>query len=227
MGEPLIPSEGAPVFRWRAIDPFSCYSHLAGVLFAVAGLVVLLVLSPDDPRRMVGFSIYGSSLILLYLASTVYHWLGLSERQREWLNRVDHVAIFLLIAGTYTPICLVTLRGGWGWSVFGVVWGIALVGTVIKLFFRELPRWISTGLYLAMGWVCVVATVPLVRAVPVPGLVWLAAGGLSYTAGAVIYGARRPDPFPRVFGFHEIFHILVLGGSFAHWMFMLRYVVPA
>ena len=102
--------------RWRAIEPFSCYSHLVGVLLAISGLVVLLGLSRDDPWRLVAFSIYGASLIQLYLASTVYHWLLLPIAQRKWLNRIDHVAIFLLIAGTYTPVCLVTLRGGWGWS---------------------------------------------------------------------------------------------------------------
>lgn len=212
--------------RWHAIEPFSCYSHLVGVLLAISGLVVLLGLSRGDPWRLVAFSIYGASLILLYLASTVYHWLLLPAAQRKWLNRIDHVAIFLLIAGTYTPVCLVTLRGGWGWSVFGVVWGIALAGMILKLCFRSLPRWISASLYVGMGWIVVVAVAPLTRAFPVPALLWLLAGGLLYTAGAVIYATRRPNPFPRVFGFHEIFHLLVLGGSISHFVFMLRWVVP-
>jgi hemolysin III len=212
--------------RWRAIEPFSCYSHLVGVLLAISGLVVLLGLSRDDPWRLVAFSIYGASLILLYLASTVYHWLLLPIAQRKWLNRIDHVAIFLLIAGTYTPVCLVTLRGGWGWTVFGVVWGVALAGMILKLFFRSLPRWISASLYLGMGWTAVVAVAPLVRAFPPPALLWLLAGGLLYTAGAVIYATRRPNPLPRVFGFHEIFHLFVLGGSISHFVFMLRWVAP-
>lgn len=212
--------------RWRAIEPFNCYSHLVGALLAICGLVVLLGLSRDDPWRVVAFSIYGASLILLYLASTVYHWLLLPIAQRKWLNRVDHAAIFLLIAGTYTPVCLVTLRGEWGWSVFAVVWGVAFGGTILKLCFRSLPRWISASIYLAMGWTAVVAAVPLVHALPVPALLWLLAGGLLYTAGAVIYATRRPNPFPRVFGFHEIFHLFVLGGSISHFVFMLRWVVP-
>ena len=212
--------------RWRAIEPFNCYSHLAGALLAICGLVVLLGLSRDDPWRIVAFSIYGASLILLYLASTVYHWLLLPIAQRKWLNRIDHVAIFVLIAGTYTPVCLVTLRGGWGWSVFAVVWGVAFGGTILKLCFHSLPRWISASIYLAMGWTAVVAVVPLVHAFPVPALLWLLAGGLLYTAGAVIYATRRPNPFPRVFGFHEIFHLFVLGGSISHFVFMLRWVVP-
>ena len=212
--------------RWRALEPFNCYSHLAGVLLAIAGLIVLVVISGDDPRRVVGFSIYGGSLILLYLASTVYHWALVPLAQRKWLNRIDHVAIFLLIAGTYTPVCLVTLRGGWGWSMFGIVWTVAIAGTVVKLFAPRLPRWVTAALYIAMGWLAVIATVPMVRAVPTAGLLWLVAGGLLYTTGAVIYATRRPNPFPRVFGFHEIFHVFVLGGSVAHFVFMIRYVAP-
>ena len=210
--------------RWRAVDPFSCYSHLVGVGLAIAALVVLVVAADDDPWRIVGFSIYGASLVLLYLASTVYHWALVPLPQRKWLNRVDHVAIFLLIAGTYTPVCLVSLRGGWGWTMFGIVWVAAIVGTVLKLAFPSLPRAVSASIYVAMGWVAVLATVPIVRVFPVPALLWLLAGGLLYTAGAVIYATRRPNPFPRVFGFHEIFHLFVLGGSTAHFVFMLRYV---
>jgi hemolysin III len=212
--------------RWRAVEPFNCYSHLLGALLGVAGLVVLLSVSAGDPWRVVAFSVYGASLVLLYLASTIYHWLLVPISQRKWLNRIDHVAIFLLIAGTYTPVCLVTLRGGWGWSVFGVVWAIAIAGAIVKLCFRTLPRWVSAALYLAMGWTAVVAIVPLVRAFPAAALVWLLAGGLLYSGGAVVYATRRPNPFPRVFGFHEIFHVLVLAGSVAHFVFMLRYVAP-
>jgi hemolysin III len=210
--------------RWHAVEPFSCYSHLVGVGLAIAALVVLVVAADDDPWRVVGFSIYGASLILLYLASTIYHWALLPLAQRKWLNRIDHVAIFLLIAGTYTPVCLVSLRGGWGWTMFGIVWAAATAGTIIKLGFPSLPRYVSAAIYVAMGWVAVIATVPIVHVFPVPALLWLLVGGLLYTTGAVIYATRRPNPFPRVFGFHEIFHLFVLGGSVAHFVFMLRYV---
>lgn len=208
----------------RVKEPFSCFSHLLGVLLAVPGLVALLLASEGDPWRVVGFSIYGASLILLYSASTLYHWLPRSPQWDDRFRRFDHVAIFVLIAGTYTPVCLNTLRGGWGWSLFGVVWGIALVGTVLKLFFRHLPRWPSTALYVVMGWVAVVAIVPLVASLPASGVAWLLVGGLLYTLGAVVYGVKRPDPFPNVFGFHEIFHVCVLGGSISHFVFMFRYV---
>ena len=210
--------------RWRAVEPFSCYSHLAGVGLAIAALVVLVVAADDDPWRIVAFSIYGASLVLLYLASTVYHWALVPLPQRKWLNRVDHVAIFLLIAGTYTPVCLVSMRGGWGWTMFGIVWGAAVAGTITKLGFPSLPRAVTASIYVAMGWVAVIAMVPIMRVFPVHALLWLLLRGLLYTTGAVIYATRRPNPFPRVFGFHEIFHLFVLGGSTAHFVFMLRYV---
>lgn len=212
--------------RWRVKDPVSCYSHVAGVALAVAGLVALIAHSDGNPWRVVGFSIYGASLLLLYSASSIYHGLRLSARGEDLLKRFDHVAIFALIAGTYTPLCLVTLRGSWGWSLLGVVWGIAVAGTALKVFASHLPRWPSTALYVGMGWVVVVAVGPLVRALPASGLVWLLAGGLFYSAGAVVYATKRPDPFTGVFGFHEIFHFLVLGGSASHFVFMARYVLP-
>jgi hemolysin III len=211
---------------WRVKEPFSCFSHLLGVLLAVPGLVWLVLQSHGEPWRTVGFSIYGASLILLYSASTLYHWLPLSPRKEDLLRRFDHVAIYLLIAGTYTPVCLVTLRGGWGWSLFVVVWGLALAGSAVKLFFRHLPRWLTTALYVGMGWMAVIAFVPLLQTLPVAAFNWLLAGGIFYTLGALIYAAQRPDPFPDVFGFHDIFHVFVLAGSFFHFVFMLRYVLP-
>jgi hemolysin III len=132
--------------------------------------------------------------------------------------------IFVLIAGTYTPICLVPLRGAWGWSLFGIVWGMALVGLVLKLFWIQAPRWLSTSIYLLMGWICVIAIYPIVQTVPTGGVIWLAMGGLFYSIGAIIYGIKWPDPFPRVFGFHAIWHLFVLGGSFCHFWMIYSYV---
>jgi len=208
-------------------EPISCYSHLAGVLLSIVGLVALVVQATGRPWHVVGFSIYGASLVLLYSASSLYHWSAISPRVVDVLRRLDHMAIFVLIAGTYTPVCLVTLRGGWGWSMFGVVWGLAAAGVALKLFFAHLPRWPTAALYVGMGWLAIVAIVPLVRSVPAGGLLWLLAGGILYTMGAVIYATRRPDPLPKVFGFHEIFHFFVLAGSTSHFVFMLRYVLPA
>ena len=210
----------------RVKEPFNCYSHLLGVVLAIPGLVWLIVQAEGEPWRTVGFAIYGTSLILLYSASSLYHWAPGPPAKQELWRRFDHTAIYFLIAGTYTPVCLVTLRGPLGWSLLGIMWGCAVAGTVIKLFFRELPRWLNPVLYLGMSWVGVVAVVPLLRTLSVPGFSWLLLGGLCYTAGAVIYGVQRPNPYPNALGFHGIFHILVLAGSALHFVFMLRYVAP-
>jgi hemolysin III len=212
--------------RWRVKEPFSCFSHLLGVVLAIPGLVWLILQSHGEPWRTVGFFIYGASLIVLYSASTLYHWLPLSPRKEDLLRRFDHVAIYLLIAGSYTPICLVTLRGSLGWSLFLAVWSLAVAGSVVKLFFRHLPAWLTAALYVGMGWMAVVAFVPLLETLPVAAFNWLLAGGIFYTLGAVIYAVERPDPFPDVFGFHDIFHVFVLAGSSFHFVFMLRYVLP-
>jgi hemolysin III len=211
---------------WRAKEPFSTYSHLFGVLLSIAALVALVVQSDGHLWRTIGFSIYGGSLIVLYSASTLYHWLPLSPRGEDLLRRFDHVAIFWLIAGSYTPVCLITLRGGWGWSILAAVWTLALAGTVLKVSYDHLPNAVSAGLYLGMGWLAIVAIAPLTQNLPTDAIVWLFAGGMAYTVGALIYAIERPDPFPNVFGHHEVFHIFVLAGSALHFVFMSRYVLP-
>lgn len=212
---------------WRAKEPFNSYSHFLGVVLSIAALVTLVVQSGRDSWSAVAFAIYGLSLVLLYTASTLYHWLPLSPRADDLMRRFDHIAIFGLIAGSYTPVCLVSLRGGWGWTIFSIVWGIAIAGVVLKLAFEHLPNAVSAGLYVAMGWVAVVAVAPLTRAFSTEALMWLLGGGIAYTVGAIIYAAERPDPYPQVFGHHEIFHVFVLAGSALHFVFMARFVVPA
>jgi len=205
-------------------DPVSALTHATGALLAAIGLVVLLRAGAGDPWRLASFAVFGVSLIALYTASAVYHWLRLSEPATAVLRRVDHTMIFVLIAGTYTPLCLGPLRGPWGWSLFGVVWGVAAAGLLMKLFWLQAPRWLSTGVYVVMGWLVVVATAPLLRAVPAGGLAWLLAGGLFYTAGAVVYALKWPGRRARVFGFHELFHLLVLAGSLSHFWVVYRYL---
>ncbi|PLX66446.1 MAG: hemolysin [Denitrovibrio sp.] len=208
-------------------DPVSGYSHLAGAVLSIAALVTLINISVTNSSawHIVSFSIYGVSMFLLYLASSLYHLIPLQEKGTKRLKRFDHVMIFMMIAGTYTPFCLVPLRGAWGWSIFGVVWGIAALGIAFKLFFIHASRWYSTALYVLMGWICIVAIYPIVQKVPVGGVFWLAAGGVSYTVGAVIYAMKKPNPLPGVFGFHEIWHFFVLGGSFCHFIVMIKYLV--
>lgn len=210
-------------------EPVNSLTHFVGILLSIAGLVVLLVLSRGEPWRTTSFAIYGSSLILLYTASTLLHSLKVDAHIEKRLRIFDHAAIFVLIAGTYTPITLVTLQENypaWGWTLLSVAWGFALLGVIFKLFWIRAPRWISTGLYLLMGWMAVVAIVPIAQALSVGGLFWMALGGVFYSVGAVIYALKKPDLFPNVFGYHELWHLFVLAGSMCHFVMMLGYVLP-
>ena len=207
-------------------DPVSGLTHMIAALLAVlaTALLILRSVSPAMPWHIVTFSIFGGGMILLYTASTLYHWLPVSEAGVRLLRRVDHSMIFFYIAATYTPICLIPLRGPWGWSLFGVIWGVALAGIVMKIFWLHAPRWLSTAIYLAMGWMVLVGVYPLVMNLSVGALAWLAGGGLVYSVGAVVYAVKWPDPWPGRFGFHEIFHLFVIGGSFCHFVVMYWFI---
>lgn len=207
-------------------DPVNGLTHCVAAALAVAGTVALLLrsLDPVRPWHIVAFSVFGGGMVLLYTASTLYHWLPLDERGIRILRRIDHSMIFISIAATYTPICLITLRGPWGWSILTVVWTIALAGILLKIFWITAPRWLSTAIYLGMGWIALVGIYPLTRNLPLAGLAWLVSGGLLYSLGAVIYARKRPDPFPGYLGFHEIFHLFVIGGSTCHFILMYRFV---
>ena len=215
------------MFLSKVKDPISSLTHLIGAIMSIVGLVLLIYNSVFKATtwHIVTFSIFGASLILLYTASSVYHGLNISEKINKILRKVDHMMIFVLIAGTYTPICLIPLRGPWGWSLFGSIWGLALVGIVIKLFYNNIPRWVSTLIYILMGWLVIIAIYPLVKTVPVPAILWLTLGGIIYTLGAVIYGLKWPKFNSKVIGFHEIFHLFVMAGSFCHYWMMYRYVI--
>jgi hemolysin III len=207
-------------------DPMSGLTHFIGIILGIVGLVLLLYKATvsGDVWHIVSFAIFGATVILLYTASTLYHWLPLSPKHTALLRKFDHSMIFLLIAGTYTPLCLVPLRGPWGWSMFGSIWGLALLGMGFKFIWFQAPRWLSTAIYIFMGWLVVVPIWPLVQIVPLAGLGWLLAGGLFYTVGSIIYGMKKPDPWPEVFGFHEIFHVFVLLGTLSHFWMMYRYI---
>ena len=207
----------------RIREPVNGASHLVGLLLAAAGTILLLRMA-QGPGELVAFGVYGATLILLYGASTLYHTLTLPDRPRRALRTLDHIAIYFLIAGTYTPVALITLKGPLGWTLLAAVWLIALAGVPFKLFFLDAPVWLSTSTYLAMGYLALVAVVPIAHAVSFRGLAWLVAGGIAYTIGAVIYARQRPDPFPGRFGHHEIWHLLVLAGSGCHFAFMLYHV---
>jgi len=163
-------------------------------------------------------------MILLYTTSTLYHWLKISDVVTLKLRKVDHIMIFIYIAATYTPICVVALRASFGWLLLAAVWSVALVGITIKIFWMNAPRWLSTFIYILMGWLAVIVIFPLINALQIGALMWLLAGGLFYTIGAVIYGLKKPDPYPGILGFHEIFHLFVLAGSFSHFWMIYKYI---
>ena len=196
-------------------------THGLGAAFSAAGLVLMVVFSAryGDAWQVVSTAIFGATLVLLYTASTLYHSFR-DERRSRLLRKFDHAAIFLLIAGTYTPFVLVTLRGPWGWSLFGVVWGLAIAGVVLKFWFAGRFTVFSTLIYIIMGWLVLIALKPLSTALPAGGMRLLVAGGLCYTGGVAFYLWRRL-PYH-----HAIWHLFVLGGSACHWASVYCYVIP-
>jgi hemolysin III len=188
----------------------SMVTHAAGMVFSVVALVMMLVLSGGDPLKIVSAAVFGTSLIVLYSSSTLYH-IATTHRWKARFQTLDHICIYLLIAGSYTPFTLITLRGPWGWSIFGAVWAMAIGGIFMKTLWKgKKDHWFSTVLYLLMGWLIVLAIAPLWRQLPAAGVGWLAAGGLSYTLGVVFFAWNRL-PFN-----HAIWHLFVLTGSVCH-----------
>ncbi len=209
-------------------DPVSSISHLAGAIISIPVTIALLVYGAyyGTVWHVVSFAIFGLSLFALYTASTVYHLIpknAVTEVKKLRARKVDHMMIYILIAGTYTPICLTSLRGVWGYTIISIIWAIAILGVVFKLFVMndsKVIRWISTGLYLFMGWLIVVALFPLVKIVDTITIVFMALGGVSYTIGAVIYALKKPHIPVEWLSFHDIFHFFVLLGSMFHVMMM-------
>ncbi len=214
---------------YDGLRPWSAITHGVGAVLAVLGTVLLLVRSAllgADAWHIVSFAIYGATMICLYTASTLYHCVNTSVTGRMALRKYDHCSIALLIAGSYTPICLTVLRtqGAWGWAIFGVIWAMALCSCALSLFWISSPRWLTAGVYLVMGWLAIVALYPLIRAFPPAGMAWLLAGGLLYTVGGVLYAVKWPGRDNPWFGCHEIFHIFILLGSICHFFMMYRVI---
>ena len=201
-------------------EKFNAWTHLVGAVLALFGAVVLIVLAAlqGDPWKIVSVSIYGATLVLLYTFSTLYH--SLRGRAKDVLRELDHHSIYLLIAGTYTPFCLVTLRGPWGWSLFGAVWGLALLGSLQEFWLKDGARIVSVVIYVLMGWAALAALFPLMDALGKDGFAWVAAGGVLYTIGIVFYVLDE-----RMTHAHGIWHLFVLAGSAAHYVAILRYVI--
>jgi hemolysin III len=198
------------------------------VLLSVVAAILLMCRAAGQGSawHLVSFAIYGISLITVWTISTLYHSLNVSNAVNRTLEQLDHAMIYFLIAGTYTPICLIVLRGGWGWSLFGVNWALAIAGFVLKLVFRHPAKWLRVlffVFYILMGWIVVIAWVPLTKAMPQAGLFWLVLGGIFYTVGAGVFNLRKVAV--SRFGAHEIWHLFVLAGSFSHFWMMYNYVV--
>lgn len=211
----------------RIKEPINALSHLAGVCLSLFGLILMIFQSHANNSllQFLGALIFGLSLIALYTASTVYHWVKGTDNVERFLRKLDHTMIYVLIAGTYTPICLITLKGPIGWGLLTLVWGLAILGIITKLLWLNAPRWLYTGFYVALGWVAVFFLMPLYNALPSEGFFWLVTGGVLYTVGALIYATKPKWIKLGSFGFHEIFHVFIILGSLSHFILVSSYVL--
>ncbi len=209
-------------------EPGSAITHYIAMMIAMVAAVPLLIKATmsNDIKHVVAMLIFVVSMVLLYGASTMYHAVNLTGKALKVFKKIDHMMIFVLIAGTYTPVCMLVLNKEIGYPLLALVWGTAIVGMLIKMFWVTCPKWFSSVIYIAMGWECVLVFQPLLETLPTGAFLWLLIGGIIYTIGGVIYALKIPvlDKIHKYFGLHEIFHLFVMGGSFCHFMFMFLYV---
>jgi hemolysin III len=209
-------------------EPGSAITHFIAMMMAVFATVPLLVKAGIQSgwENFLAMAIFMGSMILLYGASATYHSVDLTGRSLRVFRKLDHMMIFVLIAGSYTPVCLIVLGGKLGYTLLALVWGIAAVGMLVKACWITCPKWFSSVIYIAMGWVCVLVFGPLLKTLSVPAFLWLLAGGIIYTVGGVIYALKLPifNAKHKFFGSHEVFHLFVMGGSICHFIFMYLYV---
>lgn len=202
-------------------EPVNSLTHWAGALLALGGLIALLMVGWDTPAKIISLAIYGVSLIAMFSASATYHMVRAKDRALEIFRKVDHAAIYLLIAGTYTPFCVNAFEGFWKWGMLSIIWSLALIGIIVKVFYIRAPRWLNAGIYLVMGWLALAAAGQMFELLPGWVVGWLIAGGILYTLGAVVYITKIFDFKPGVFGFHEMWHIFVLLAAAAHYVAVL------
>ena len=206
-------------------EPVNSLTHWGGALLALAGLIALLIVGWDTPAKIISLTIYGASLIFLFSASATYHMVRVKDRALEIFRKIDHAAIYCLIAGTYTPFCVNAFTGFWKWGMLIIIWSLALIGIVMKIFIIRSPRWLNAGIYVAMGWLCVGASGQLLAALPAWVLTWLIIGGIVYTLGAIVYSTKMFNFVPGFFGFHEVWHIFVLLAAAAHFVAVMGIAV--
>ena len=214
--------------KFKPKDPGSAITHFIGWLMALfaAGPLILRACTVPDPIHVISLSIFIVSMLLLYAASTLYHSLDINEKVNKRLKKFDHMMISVLIAGTYTPVCLIAIRGKIGYTLLAIVWGIAIFGIILKALWVTCPKWVSSLLYIGMGWTCVLAFTQILNSLSREAFMWLLAGGLIYTIGGVIYALKLPifNSRHKNFGSHEIFHLFVMGGSFCHFVLMYKFL---
>jgi hemolysin III len=208
----------------RFRQPVSGLTHLLTAFLALGGWVALIIIGGGAPGKMVPLSIYGLSLVLLFGCSAAYHLIRTGPKGYRLLRTLDHTAIYLLIAGSYTPICWLRLSGFWKGGLLAIIWALAFIGIGVKIFVINAPRWVTAGVYVVMGWLAVLAIRPILAALSAGALFWLAVGGVIYTLGAVIYILRKPDLAPGVFGFHELWHLFVILAAAAHYIAIAGYI---
>ncbi|MFH0886652.1 MAG: hemolysin III family protein [bacterium] len=212
------------IARVKLKEPLSGLLHFIGMWASIVGMVALIAVGSDSAWKVISFAIYGGTLILLYNFSTLYHWMPEEAGgKNQLLRKLDHLSIYLLIAGTYTPFCLVNMRGPWGWSLFGVIWGLALLGVVVQAIYINVARWITTAIYIGMGWLVVIAINPMMGSLDINGIYLLIAGGIVYSIGGIVYTVKKPNMF-KFYGYHELWHTLVMIGSLLHFLAILFYV---
>ncbi len=212
--------------RWKMKEPVNTWTHFITFLAAIVGLVFLIILSWEKTSTLVVMTIFGVSVILLYGASSLYHWIKTTPEKELLLKKIDHIGIYLLIAGSYTPVFFYGLEGVWKWTMLGAVWTLAVIGMVLKIWFIHAPRYVSTSFYVTLGWIALIPFVQLVHSLPTGALVLMVAGGVAYTVGAIIYATKWCNFIPNRFGFHEVFHLFVMAGTGFHFAMMIAYILP-
>ncbi len=199
-------------------EPVNSLTHWAGAILALIGLIALLIVGWGTLAKNISLAIYGISLIALFSASATYHMVQVKDGTLEIFRKIDHAAIYVLIAGSYTPFCVNVFTGFWSWGMLSIVWALAVLGIIIKIFYIRAPRWLNAGIYIIMGWFSVAAVGQMTATLPASVLVWLIAGGVIYTLGALVYITKIFNFIPGVFGFHEMWHIFVLLAAAAHFV---------
>ena len=199
-------------------EPVNSLTHWGGAILALAGLIALLIVGWSTPAKIVSLLVYGISLIAMFSASATYHMVQSKDKVLLVLRKIDHSAIYLLIAGTYTPFCVNAFDGFWKWGMLAIIWSLAATGILVKIFYIKAPRWLNAGIYILMGWLCVGAVGEMLTTLPAWVIGWLFAGGIIYTLGAIVYITKVFNFFPGVFGFHEVWHIFVLLAALAHFV---------